>query len=282
VREIAWRFVAGETLEDALATARRLSLHGMKATLSYVGTHVRDVQEAQTAASMGVATLLALAATSLEPNISIKLTQLGLDIGEAFCLSQIDRILAAAASVGGFVRVDMEEAVYVPATIRIFDAAFARYGPAHVGIVHQSYLRGNSPEMERHLREGASIRIVKGGYWESADLVLRAAPDIDAAFHRDIERLVVDGYHPAIASHDAAAVEHAIRVAAAVGRPASEIEFQTLLGVRADLSERLVDRGLSVRCYVPFGGQWYDYVLGCLRRLPGTAVSRVRDRLVGT
>jgi proline dehydrogenase len=278
VRDVAWRFVAGETLDDALVTARRLTAAGTKATLSFAGTHVHDAAEAIAAAEMASATLVALADAGLEPNVSVKPTQVGLDIDEAFCLARLDAIVQTGRRVGGFVRVDMEEARYVESTLRLFETLLARHGREHVGIVIQSYLRGREADLDRMLDAGARIRLVKGGYWESADVVHRRAEDIDRAFLADIDRLAARGDHPAIATHDVRAVEHALAAADRAGRPRSDLEFQMLMGVRGDLSAALVRRGLAVRCYVPFGGQWYEYVLGCVRRIPGGVVSRIRRR----
>jgi proline dehydrogenase len=209
----------------------------------------------------------------------VKLTQIGLDIRPDFCRTQLRRLMDCAREVNTFVRIDMEESGYVESTIALFEEMREEYGAEKVGIVLQSYLRDRSADLARLAAAGSRIRLVKGGYWEPSDVVYRTKRDVDGAFFADIERLLRDGRHPAIATHDPAAIRHACTVAAAAGLANGAFEFQMLYGVRSDLQDRLVRAGYIVRCYVPYGGQWYEYVLGCLRRVPGGIVQRTRDRV---
>jgi proline dehydrogenase len=188
-------------------------------------------------------------------------------------------VLDCAREVDTFVRIDMEESGYVDSTIGLFEEMREEYGAEKVGIVLQSYLRDRSADLARLATAGSRIRLVKGGYWEPPDVVYRKKHDVDEAFFADIERLLRDGRNPAIATHDPAAISVARRVAASIGLATDAFEFQMLYGVRSDLQDRLVRAGYAVRCYVPFGGQWYEYVLGCLRRVPGGIIQRARDRV---
>jgi proline dehydrogenase len=279
VRDAAWRFVAGEGLDDAVAAVRALQARGIQATVNYVGTHVRTEQEAVAAAEAAIASIHRLSGEGLGANVSVKPTHLGLDVSEELCRGLLDRVVAEARRSGGFVRIDMEEAPYVERTLRMFEDARDAHGPDTVGIVLQSYLRDRTADLDRVLAAGSRVRLVKGGYWEAADVVYRKRANIDAAFLRDVERLVSRGRHPAIATHDADAIAFTRRVAAAASVAPSAIEFQMLYGVRDDLQANLVREGYPVRAYVPYGSRWYEYVLGCIRRLPGGVLRRIAERV---
>lgn len=279
VRDAAWRFVAGEDLDAGLATLRALDARGIKGTLNHVGTHARGEVEAIAAADVAVESLRRIRGEPLEANLSLKLTQIGLDVDESLCREQLRRVLDCASQVGGFVRIDMEESPYVERTIALFEEMRDRYGADTVGVVLQSYLRRRGGDLERLLAGGSRIRLVKGGYWESAEVVHRRRADVDGAFRRDIEVLLARGRHPAIATHDPRAVEHACRAAAEAGLERRAFELQMLFGVARGLQDRLVRQGYSVRCYVPYGSDWYAYFLGCARRIPGGALRRLADRM---
>jgi proline dehydrogenase len=279
VRDVAWRFVAGEDLPAGLATIRELNAQGIAATLNHVGTHVTGEPEAVAAADEVIAALDGIHSSGVASHLSLKLTQIGLDVERGLCRAQLWRILERARDTGIFVRIDMEESAYVGGTIELFEEAQATFGAERVGIVLQSYLRGRRDDLPRLAAAGARIRLVKGGYWESPDAVFKAKDEIDRAFLADIETLMAGATDPAIATHDPAAIETARRAADAAGRDRSSFELQMLMGVRPDLQHRLADAGFRVRCYVPYGGQWYTYVLGCLRRVPGGIVARLRERV---
>ncbi|MDR3669574.1 MAG: proline dehydrogenase family protein [Holophaga sp.] len=274
LRDVAWRLVAGESQEDGLAVVRTLNAKGIKGTMNFIGTHVRSEPEAVRAADTAIEGLRRVQAEGLDSHLSLKLTQIGLDVDPAFCRLQLDRVLAAAQHLGSFVRIDMEESAYTGETLRIFEEARAGR-PDSVGIVLQSYLRRNQADLERMVALGARIRLVKGGYWESAPVALRNKEELDRAFLRDLEFLILHGHRPALATHDPAAVARAVQVLAAAGLPKDAMEFQMLYGVRQDLAEALVRDGYTVRSYVPYGAHWYEYVLGCIRRDPGRLVRTV-------
>jgi proline dehydrogenase len=267
VRNMAWRLVAGESQEEGLAVVRALNAKGIKGTMNFIGTHVRNEREATRAADTAVECLQRIRETALDTHLSLKLTQIGLDIDPELCRRELARVLASAHACGNFVRIDMEESAYTEETLRIFEEAHALY-PDSVGIVLQSYLRRNQADLERVIALGASVRLVKGGYWESNDAAFRKKDDIDRAYLRDLESLLLRGRNPALATHDPVAIERAIVVAAAAGLAKESFEFQMLFGVREDLAESLFHRGFRVRDYVPYGTHWYEYVLGCIRRDP--------------
>lgn len=279
IRDLAWRFVAGENLDAAVAALRALEARGIKGSLNRVGTHVANRTQAIEAADAAIESLLRIHQEKLDANLSIKLTQIGLDVDEELCRSQLRRVLDWGAELRNFVHIDMEESPYVERTIGLFEEMRGIYGADAVGIVLQSYLRHRGGDLERLLAGGSRIRLVKGGYWEGAEVVHRRQADIDAAFERDMDRLLARGRRPAIATHDPRAIEHARSVSAKLGLDGRAFEFQMLFGVRPDLQERLVREGHVVRCYVPYGSGWYEYFLGCVRRVPGGALRRLRERL---
>ena len=268
VRDLAWRFVAGEDLEAGLEAIRRLNARGILGTLNCVGTHVKIETDARAATDEAIRALTRIHDEQLHSHLSLKLTQIGLDLSDELCRAHLRRILEVAQRLGNFVRIDMEESPYVERTLQILEEMLASFGPETVGIVIQSYLRGRPNDLNHVLSMGARVRLVKGGYWEQPDVVYKKKADIDQAFLRDIERLLRRGNHPAIASHDAVALAHAKEIATQIGLEPDGFEFQMLFGVRSDLQEQLVREGYIVRCYVPYGRQWYQYFLGCARRLP--------------
>jgi proline dehydrogenase len=280
IRDLAWRFVAGEDLDAGVAAVRVLGTRGIRATLNLVGTHVRDEAEAVAAADAVVASLQRIRAEGLDANVSVKLTLIGLDVSEELCRSQLRRVVDAAARLGVFVWIDMEESPYVDRTLRLFEEAQAAHGSDAVGIVLQSYLKHRGGDVERLAGAGARIRLVKGGYWESPEVVHRTRADVDRAFFGDLETLLSRGRHPAIATHDGRAIAHARRVAAEAGLAPRTFELQMLYGVRADLQQALARDGYAVRAYVPYGARWYEYALGCIRRVPGGALRRLGERLL--
>ena len=175
----------------------------------------------------------------------------------------------------------MEESRYVEATTSVFEAVRDEYGSGNVGIVVQSYLRHRDTDLNRLMGAGSRIRLVKGGYWEPPDTTFQSRAEVDAAFSSDIERLMAQGTHPAIATHDEGAMAHAREAAARAGRQIDDYGFQLMYGVRSELLATLVTQGHRVRCYVPYGEQWYAYVLGCVRRIPSDVAQRLRRRLAG-
>jgi proline dehydrogenase len=279
IRDLAWRFVAGENLDAGIAAIRALNGRGIQGTLNYVGTHVHSRPEAIAAATAAIAALQRIGDERVGSHLSLKLTQIGLDIDDELCRAQLRRVLESARETGVFVRIDMEEHPYVERTLQMFEQARTEYGADTVGIVIQSYLRERSGDLKRVVAGGSRVRLVKGGYWEPPSVAYKTAEDIDRSFKRDIGVLLASGCHAAIATHDARCIALTKDLATQAGLDRQTFEFQMLYGVRPDLQERLVREGYTVRCYVPFGGQWHSHFLGCVRRLPGGALRRLRERL---
>jgi proline dehydrogenase len=276
-RDLAWRFVAGENLDSGIGVLRTLNARGIKGTLNYIGTHVKDETEAVAAADANIEALHRVQEEGVDSNISVKLTQIGLDIDENFCRTQLRRILDCASRLGNFVRIDMEESQYIGATLQIFEEMEDSFGGDIVGIVLQSYLRQRNEDLERLIARGSRIRLVKGGYWESPQMVYRKKADIENAFRKDLELLLSRGRYPAIATHDARILSRIKNFAADGGLDPHSFELQLLFGVRPDLQEALIRDGYIVRCYVPYGANWYAYLLGCIRRLPEGILRRANE-----
>ena len=249
---------------------RALNEKGIQGSLNFHGMHSQDPEGARKAADQAIEALQKIHDSGLRCHISIKLTKIGLDIDHTLCTDQLRRILDTAAETRGFVRIDMEESAYVEETLRRFEEAQAQYGADTVGLVIQSYLRHREGDLERLLARGARIRLVKGGYREHRDVVFQSKSDIDAAFKRDIERLLTRGVAPAIATHDPDAIAWTKTLQAKLGLGADAFEFQMLYGVKPELQDGLVEEGYAVRCYIPYGGDWATHLAGCIRRIPSS------------
>jgi len=276
LRDLAGRFVGGDDLPAGLAAVRGLNDRGIKGSLNFHGMHVQNPGEAVAAADQAIDALRRIREEGIDSHVSVKLTKIGLDINATLCRSQLRRVLDCAAETGGFVRIDMEESVYVQETLRTFEEMQDLYGGGTVGLVIQSYLRHRSSDLDHLMDRGARIRLVKGGYRESGEVVFKSKAEVDAAFKRDIERLLNRGTTPAIATHDADAIAWTRTLQDRLGLGKGAFEFQMLYGVKPDLQERLVADGYTLRCYVPYGGDWATHLIGCLRRLPVDALARFR------
>lgn len=261
-RPMVRRFVAGETLADALDACERLKAAGMHTTLDILGEAVTSATASREAAARYVDTLDALAQRGLDGNVSLKLTQMGLDVDPALCRENVARIAAKAAEVGAFVRVDMEDSPKTEATLALVRELRATM--PEVGAVIQSYLRRSADDVERLIAEGTRVRLCKGAYDEPAEVAFPTKGEVDANYRRLMERLLRDGVYPALATHDEALIVDAEAFARREGIDPSRFEFQMLYGVRRDLQARLVREGWNVRVYVPYGREWFPY---CMRRL---------------
>lgn len=279
VRDLAWRFVAGEDLDAGITVVRKLARRRIQVTLNHVGTHVHETTVAHLATDDVITAIQRIRADGLDATISVKPTQIGLDIDDELCGRELRRLLDVAVQNDVFIWVDMEESRYVARTIALFEDLRQTYGSDRVGIVLQSYLREHAGDLEHLIAGGSRIRIVKGGYWEAPDVVYRAKPDIDASFARDVRLLLERGISPAIATHDPAAIAGARSIVEERAIDRRSFEFQMLYGVRADLQDALVRDGFNVRLYVPYGGDWFVYFLGCVRRIPGGIARRIATRL---
>ncbi len=283
---LAWRvssrFVAGETLDHAVGVIEVLNKRGLFATLDHLGEHTTSEQEARNAVSHIIQAIDAIVCHQLQSGISIKLTQIGLAVDEILCAEHLAYILSYAQAFDVFVRIDMEESFYVDQTLTLFEWMRSR-GFENVGVVIQSYLYRSVADTEKLMQSGARVRLVKGAYREPPTIAYPKKRDVNANFDRLTEVLIrgasengaplsrSDGRMPpipAIASHDAARIEHAKSKLEKAGLPKEAIEFQMLYGVRRDLQANLRAEGYPVRIYVPYGSEWYPYFMRRLAERP--------------
>lgn len=259
----AKRFIAGQSLDEAFQTITTIAQQGFRITLDHLGENVTDRGMAAAATRDYLLTLQALAARGCECNLSIKLTQIGLDIDEALCREHLHRIVAEAARLKGFVRVDMEGSAYTERTLALVRLAHREL--PNVGAVVQAMLRRAPHDLERLLAAGVPIRLVKGAYKEPAAIALPDKRAVDRQFVALMERLLAaSGYH-AIATHDAAIIAQAQAFVKSRGFTADRFEFQMLLGIRESFQHRLLADGWRVRIYIPYGAAWFPYVMRRIR-----------------
>jgi proline dehydrogenase len=278
-RRTAGRFVAGERPEDAITAIRALNARKIKATLDHLGESVTTEAEARRAADDYVDVLDRISASQVCANVSIKLTQMGLDLGEAFCIANARRIVEQAQAAGNFVRIDMEGSAHTEATLRVFRELRAAFD--NVGIVLQSYLYRTDDDLRDVLAAGARVRLCKGAYKEPPDVAYPRKADVDAAYLRQAKALLEHTLTlprpdrngrwppvPALATHDERLIEAARAHAQALGLGPECYEFQMLHGIRRDLQDRLAAQGYGVRVYVPYGTEWYPYFMRRLAERP--------------
>ena len=264
----AARFVAGETVDSALAALRDLNAANISATLDLLGESVGRPEEALAARDTYLQLLDRIHAVSANANVSVKLTQMGLDIDEALCVENLRAILQRAKQHGSFVRLDMEGSAYTQKTLDLFTrTVFPEFGQTS-GVVLQSYLRRTAADVEAMILLGARVRLCKGAYKEPATIAFPDKRDVDANYIACLERLLDRGTYPAIATHDERIITHARAYARGRGVDPSRFEFQMLHGVRRDLQQELQRAGYRVRVYVPFGSHWYPYLMRRLAERP--------------
>jgi proline dehydrogenase len=274
------RFVAGESLDAALPAIRRLHDAGFRSTVDILGESVMSEEAARAAASAYVDALRLLADNGIDLNVSLKLSQMGLGLGPSVARQNVGRVLAAAADLGAFVRVDMEDHTTTDATLDLWRSLRPMMaGQGDVGLVLQSALRRTDADVETLIAEGARIRLCKGAYKEPASVAYPDKVDVDAAYRRQSERLLLDGRLPALATHDDAMVDHAIAYAREHGIGPERFEFQMLFGIRRDLQERVLADGWAVRIYVPTGREWYPYFMRRLAERPANVAFLLKSVL---
>jgi len=275
------RFIAGETLDEAIAAARAIQAGGMNVTLDQLGESVTTISGADAATRIYLQTVDAIVLAGVERNISLKLSQLGLNIDRATCTDNLRRILEASRPHDFFVRIDMEESSTVPATLEVFQSVWDQ-GSRHVGLVLQSALYRSEEDARRLSDAGVRIRLVKGAYKEPKSVAYQKKADVDAAFVRIMDQLLRTGTYPALATHDPAIIDAAKRMAAANRIGNDRYEFQMLYGIRRDLQAALVAEGFRLRLYVPFGTQWFPYFMRRLGERPANLAfvlrALIRDR----
>ena len=263
----ARRFIAGETVDEAIAAVTDLPGKGLHLTLDYLGESVSSAAAASAVAADYEQIIGAIVASGIERNISLKLTQLGLDVDKATAVDNMRRVLEPADANGFFVRIDMENSPYTDATLEILETLWGQ-GHRNVGTVIQSYMK-RSPDDVRRLNElGSRVRLVKGAYKEPKEVAYQLKTEVDAAYIELMQTLLDEGTYPAIATHDANMIDATKAYAARKGYANDRFEFQMLYGIRRDLQMSLVKEGYRVRVYVPFGKQWYPYFMRRLGERP--------------
>lgn len=272
---MAMRFVAGETLDDALAVARRLNARGASVSLDSLGEAVHDPSVARAAAATYRATLAHMAAAGIDGSISVKLTQLGGDIDPDLCRDLLADICAAAAALSSDVTVDMEDSSHTQATVDLV-LALRTLGHGNVGCAVQSYLYRTPDDVAKLTAAGASLRLCKGAYAEPPEVAYQAKADVDTAYARLLGTLLRGGIYPRIATHDERLVHQAKNLARRYQRRPDEFEFQMLYGVREALQRQLVANGYRLRVYIPFGSEWYPYFMRRLAERPANIAFFVR------
>jgi proline dehydrogenase len=265
-RSMARRFVAGETLDEAIAAARKCNDVGMLASLDYLGENVATTTDAQRARDAYLEIFERIAKEDLQANVSCKLTQLGLDLSAEFCEGLVLSVVERAAGYGNFLRVDMEGSVYTQRTVELVKRIRAR-SPA-IGTVIQAYLYRSEGDIQDLLSYGCRVRLCKGAYKESSEVAFERKRDVDANYVRLMQMLLPSGFYHAIATHDPHMIGETIRWAAAKQISKDDFEFQMLYGIRTDLQRRLVNGGYHVRIYIPYGRDWFPYFMRRLAERP--------------
>jgi proline dehydrogenase len=271
-RRVALRFVAGDTLDDAVAAVRRLNAAGMAASMDHLGEHVTDVAAAVSARDAYLACIDRIAQERLDANISVKLTQLGLGLDDAVCAESLEALAVRAAACGTTVTIDMEESTHTATTLRLYSEAQRRHG--NLGVALQAYLRRTAGDLATIAPLGGHIRLCKGAYDEAETIAFRSRDDVNAAFDRLLHSLMpAESVKPAIATHD----ERRILLAEELGtRRTGPWEFQMLYGVRERLQRELVAAGYGMRIYVPYGDSWYPYLTRRMAERPANVWFFVR------
>ncbi|MGE3707766.1 MAG: proline dehydrogenase family protein, partial [Vicinamibacterales bacterium] len=270
----ARRFIAGESIEEAIAAARAIEAAGLLQTLDFLGESVATRAEAEAASREYLRIMEAIRQSGIGRNLSLKLTQLGLTIDRAAAVDNMRRILDAAE--GFFVRIDMENSPYTDVTFEVFDTLW-QLGYRNVGVVLQAELLRTERDVVRINAMGARVRLVKGAYKEPKSIAYHRKADVDAAFIRLMKVLLEHGTYPAIATHDSRMLEATRAFAAERGISSDRFEFQMLYGIRRDLQASLVRQGFRVRIYIPFGRQWFPYFMRRLGERPANVLFVLRS-----
>jgi proline dehydrogenase len=274
-RRVARRFVAGETLDDAIAAARRVNSAGQSASLDLLGENVIDEAGARRVAEGYLATFDRIAREKLDANVSLKLTQLGLDLSEELCTELVEKIVAHATSVGNFVRIDMEGSAYTQRTVEITKRVRAKY--SGTGTVMQSYLYRAEKDIENLLQVGCRVRLCKGAYSEPPEVAFAKKGDVDANYVKLMKILLASGIYHGIATHDPTMIQATKDFVREQNIGRDKFEFQMLYGIRTDLQKKLVRDGYLLRIYIPYGTDWFPYFMRRLAERPANLMFFLRS-----
>ncbi len=281
-RRVSSRFIAGRTLDDALTVCRQIRSQGITATLDYLGENVKSTEEAAACRDMCIRALGALHAAGLEPNVSLKLTQFGMDLSPEACEENVTALVKTAASLGGFVRIDMEGSAYTDRTLELVRRIHRQYNAC--GTVVQAYLFRSHDDLASLIQEGIRVRLCKGAYLEPPEIAFAGKADVDhhyigLAHHLLGATQTHPGYYPALATHDERIIDRVERFATNNGIARDSFEFQMLYGIRRDLQQRLIADGYRMRLYVPFGEAWFPYFMRRLAERPANLLFLARNLL---
>lgn len=269
-RKIAKRFVAGETQEQALEAVRSLNAGGLRATIDFLGEHVSDFQQTVEVQTQYLGLLNNIRQEKLDANISVKPTQIGLNLDQILYLTNVSGIASYAANLGNFVRLDMESSKFTQPTLETFYNLHEFYD--NIGVVIQASLRRSEQDIEALISRKVRVRLCKGAYKEPCDIAFPKKPDVDLNYKKLMEELLMFGDFPAIATHDERLIDHAKAFTKRHGIAPDRFEFQMLYGIRRDLQTKLVSEGYGVRIYVPYGTDWYPYLLRRLAERPANVL----------
>ncbi len=272
------RFVAGLEAREALAAAAELNREGLQVTLDALGENVSTPDEARRSAAVYHGLIEAVGQAGLQANVSVKLTQMGMDLGRGLAEGIVGAMVEHAARVGTFVRVDMEGARYTQETLDLVCRLHRRF-PGSVGVVIQAYLRRSEQDIRKLLDEGIRIRLCKGAYKEPPALAFPDKREVDRNFLRLTRMLLASGLYHGIATHDPRMIAGAARLARELGAAPESWEFQMLYGIRRDLQRALVRAGYNMRVYVPFGQEWYPYFMRRLAERPANVLFLAKNFL---
>ena len=275
-RRMSGRFVAGLSVEEALAACERVNREGIAVTLDSLGESVTVEAEARHSAAIYHELLDAIAARKLNANVSVKLSQMGMDFDQALAERIVGEMVEHAVTADSFVRIDMEGTPYTEATIAMTERLYAKF-PGRVGTVLQAYLYRTAADVERLLGQGIRIRLCKGAYKEGPEHAYPEKPDVDANYVRLMKRMVTSPVFCGIATHDEAIVEALREFVREQGVDKAAFEFQMLYGIRRDLQRRLAAEGFGVRVYVPFGTEWYPYFMRRLAERPANVLFLLKN-----
>jgi proline dehydrogenase len=276
-RRLSARFVAGDNLPDALATCQRINAEGIAVTLDHLGENVTSLEEAAASRDAYLRALTEIDNLKIQGNVSLKLTQFGMDLSLAECTANVEALVRQAAALGNFVRLDMESSAYTERTLNLVTSLHDRYKAT--GTVIQAYLLRSRQDVEMLCARGIRVRLCKGAYLEPPAVAFKSKAEVDRNFVELMNILLETGVYPAIATHDEAIVEQTKRFVESRKISRDSFEFQMLYGIRRDIQRRLAAEGYRLRLYVPYGEAWYPYFMRRLAERPANVVFLARNLL---
>jgi len=279
-QKMSQRFVAGNSVEDALRATKEVNALGMSVSVDNLGENVTNVAEAKESAALYHELMDLITERKLDANVSMKLTHMGLDVDEKLAFDITTALVRRAAAINNFVRVDMEGSPYTQKTLDFVHGLHAQNGnQGHVGAVIQAYLKRSEADIEKLCAAGIRVRLCKGAYKEQPEIAFQDKSDVDANYVSLMKILLKSGIYHGIATHDEKMIQATKDFAREAGIPASAFEFQMLYGIRRDLQQQIVREGYNMRVYIPFGTEWYPYFMRRLAERPANAMFVMKNLL---